>query len=321
MIINKYIVHLLDKEGDSPVLNDFEGKSTKEMDAFLQKAIKKVLKNDENVKLKFNNYNSNIVKNISDHIIYNSKNFIEDSKELASYLFDYIKESEMKSSDFIIALITIKDQQMVVILNLEFSSHYTHLIDFIDEKFSIKVIENNNILSNRKISNAAIVDISGINDEYHLRAYGCDTFIKDYLDATIVYDDSYKTKMFDVVTDHILTNYTTDVKECLDATLYRNYKLKESFVIDVDKFIDDMDLNVVVSTAIKQELDRHNVTGEFEVDKKYIERKLKKKVIKTDTMIEIKADLADIEDPMKFRLSQNQDGSYDILIRNVRDIR
>ena len=86
----------------------------------------------------------------------------------------------MESSDLIIALVTIKDQQMVVILNLEFSSHYTHLIDFVDNKFSIKVIENNNILSNRKISNAAILDISSINDEYHIRAYGCDTFIEGY---------------------------------------------------------------------------------------------------------------------------------------------
>lgn len=321
MIINKYIVHLLDKEGDCPVLNDFQGKSTQEMDAFLQKAIRKVLKSDKNIKLKFNNYNSNIVKNVSEDIIYNPKNFIEDSKELASYLFDCIKESEMKSSDFIISLVTIRDQQMIVILNLEFSSHFTNSIDLVDDKFSIKVIENNNILSNRKITNAAIVDISGVNDEYHLRAYGCDTFIKEYLDAYIVYDDSYKTKMFETVTNHILTNYTTDVKECLDATAYRNYKLKESVVIDVDKFIADMDSNIVVSTAIKQELDRHNVTGEFEVDKRYIERKLKKKVIKTDTSIEIKADLNIIEDPMKFKLNQNLDGSYDLIIRNVRDIR
>lgn len=321
MIIHKYIVHLLDKEGDCPILNDFQGKSTQEMDAFLQKAIRKVLKNDENIKLKFNNYNSNIVKNVSEDIIYNPKNFIEDSKELASYLFDCIKESEMKSSDFIIALVTIRDQQMIVILNLEFSSHFTNLIDLVDDKLSIKVIENNNILSNRKITNAAIVDISGVNDEYHLRAYGCDTFIKEYLDAYIIYDDSYKTKMFETVTNQILTNYTTDVKECLDATSYRNYKLKESVVIDVDKFISDMDSNIVVSTAIKQELDRHNVTGEFEVDKRYIERKLKKKVIKTDTSIEIKADLNIIEDPMKFKLNQNLDGSYDLIIRNVRDIR
>lgn len=321
MIINKYIVHLLDKEGDVPVLNDFEGKISKEMDNFLQKAIKKVLKNDENMKLKFKNYNSNIIKNLSEDIIYNSKNFIDDSKELASYLFDFIKESEMESSDLIIALVTIKDQQMVVILNLEFSSHYTHLIDFVDNKFSIKVIENNNILSNRKISNAAILDISSINDEYHLRAYGCETFIEGYLYADRVYDDSYKTKMFDVVTNHILTNYTTDVKECLDAIAYRNYKLKESVVIDVDKFVEGMSTNIVVSTALKQELDRHDISGEFEIDKNYIERKLKKRVIKTDTQIEIKANLVDIEDPMKFRVNQNPDGSYDLVVKNVRDVR
>lgn len=321
MIINKYIVHLLDKEGDAPVLNDFEGKISKEMDNFLQKAIKKVLKNDEMMKLKFNNYEANEVKNLCDDIIYNCKNFIEDSKELAAYLFEYIKESEMQSSDLIIVLFTVKDQQMIAILNLDFKSQYTHSIDFIDNKFSISVIENNNILSNTRISNGAIVDLSGLNDEYHLRAFGCDTFIEKYLDANKVYDDLYKTKMFDIVTNYILTNYTTDVKECLDSILYRNYKLKESCSIDVDKFIEDMDTNIVVSTALKQELDRHDILGEFKIDKNYIERKLKKRVIKTDTKVEIKANSEDIEDPMKFRLNQNPDGSYDIVIRNVRDIR
>ena len=127
--------------------------------------------------------------------------------------------------------------------------------------------------------------------------------------------------MFDVVTNHILTNYTTDVKECLDAISYRNYKLKESFVIDVDKFVEDMSTNIVVSTALKQELDRHDISGEFEIDKNYIERKLKKRVIKTDTKIEIRANLEDIEDPMKFRVNQNSDGSYDLVIKNIRDVR
>lgn len=324
MLINKYIVHLLDKDSDVPVLNDFEGRINQDIDSFLQKAIKKVFRSDETTKLRFNNYGSNEVKNICDDIIYNSENFIADSKKLSSDLFDYIKEGDMESCDLIIVLFTIKDQQMIAILNLEFKSQYTHCIDFIDEKFSINVIENNNILSNTRISNAAIVSLSGLNDEYHLRAFGENSFINEYLDAKIVHDDLYKTKRFYDSTDYILTNYSTDVKECIDTLAYRNYILKEKETIDIDKFIEDIseiDANIVVKTALKQDFENNEIDGTFYIDKKYIERKLKKRVIKTDTMIEIKANLTDIEDPMKFKLSQNVDGSYDLIIRNVRDIR
>lgn len=324
MYINKYIVHLLDKNSDTPVLNDFEGKINQEVDKFIQTAIKKVSRKDDTKKFKYINYNSNIIKNCCEGIIYDSKNFIENSKEIASCLFDYIKENGMASCDLIVALYTVKDEQRVAILTLDFKNQYTHTVEFVNDKFSINVIENNNIISNTKISNAAIIGLSGMNDEYDFTGFGTDSFVKEYLNSNEVYDDTYKTKMFDVVTNYILTNYTTDVKECLDTLDYRNYKLKEKDVINVEEFVKEMknmDANIVVTTALEQELERHDVSGEFEVNKKYIEKKLKDRKIKTDTGFEIKAKLSDAQDPMKFRINQNQDGSYDLVIRNIKDIK
>ena len=42
MIIHKFIVHVLDKNSDVPILNDFEGKINPEVDKFFQKIIKRV---------------------------------------------------------------------------------------------------------------------------------------------------------------------------------------------------------------------------------------------------------------------------------------
>ena len=36
MIIHKFIVHVLDKNSDVPILNDFEGKINPEVDKFLE---------------------------------------------------------------------------------------------------------------------------------------------------------------------------------------------------------------------------------------------------------------------------------------------
>ena len=43
MIIHKFIVHVLDKNSDVPILNDFEGKINPEVDKFFQKIIKNAI--------------------------------------------------------------------------------------------------------------------------------------------------------------------------------------------------------------------------------------------------------------------------------------
>ena len=47
-------------------------------------------------------------------------------------------------------------------------------------------------------------------------------------------------------------------------------------------------------------------------------RKNLKKEVSTDNGFDIKADLTDFEDPMKYSVRQNPDGSIDIVIKNVR---
>lgn len=44
MIINKYIVHVLDRNSENPILNDFEGKVSLEIDKFFRKTIKSISK-------------------------------------------------------------------------------------------------------------------------------------------------------------------------------------------------------------------------------------------------------------------------------------
>ena len=46
MIIHRYITHVLSRESDEPILNDFEGNINPQIDKFLQSIIKKVSKDD-----------------------------------------------------------------------------------------------------------------------------------------------------------------------------------------------------------------------------------------------------------------------------------
>ncbi len=54
----------------------------------------------------------------------------------------------------------------------------------------------------------------------------------------------------------------------------------------------------------------------FSIDKKWVEKSLKRS-IKTDNGFNIKGNLTDFEDPMKYTVKQNQDGTIDIIIKNV----
>ena len=134
MIIHKFIVHVLDKNSDVPILNDFEGKINPEVDKFFQKIIKRVTKDDDLRKGVFKNYNDNVVRNCCEQIIYDENTFLENSKEIAAYLFDIMKiNSELESCDLAICLYTVKDEKYVAILKLDYKKLYKDTQDLLDQ--------------------------------------------------------------------------------------------------------------------------------------------------------------------------------------------
>ena len=58
MIINKFIIHVLDKNSDFPVLNGVENSISPETDAFYQKVIRRILRDEDLRKAKFRDYGS-----------------------------------------------------------------------------------------------------------------------------------------------------------------------------------------------------------------------------------------------------------------------
>ena len=62
MIIHRYITHVLSKESDEPILNDFEGNINPQIDKFLQSIIKKVSKDDLLRRAKFDYKKENTVR-------------------------------------------------------------------------------------------------------------------------------------------------------------------------------------------------------------------------------------------------------------------
>ena len=237
MIIHKSIVHVLDKNSDSPILNDYESKNSLEVDKFFQKIINRVSKDDDLRKAEFNDYNNNIVKNCCEQMIYDEDTFLQNSKEIASYLFEIMKQSEeMDSCDLAICLYSVKDEKNVAIIKLEYKKLYTHSIEYVEDKFNIQIVSNEiGIPETGRPKQCALVGLSGINDYYHLKLLDKDAekeqietkFVTDFLNAKKVEDDKYKTKVFKTTAENWITNaISDDMKKAEDIRSILNYTLK-----------------------------------------------------------------------------------------------
>lgn len=328
MVIHKFIIHVLDKNNDFPILNDFEGKINQEVDKFFKKTIKKVSKDDDLRKAIFNNYNENIVKNCCEQIIYNDETFVENSKEIASYLFEIMKiNQEIESCDLAVCLYSDKDEKNVAILKLDYKKLYTHTIEYVDDKFNIQMVSNKvGISETANQKQCAIVGVSGINDEYHFVLVDKDfekkglesKFLSEFLCATKIDDDKYKTKVFKNTTENWITNaLSKDMKQAEDVRGMLNYSLKEKNDLEVDKFIKDAINDEDLRDSFKEHLKEKGIEDTFSIDKKWIEKKLKNRSIKTDTGFEIKSNYTNFEDNMKYSIRKNENGTFDILIKNI----
>lgn len=328
MIIHKFIVHVLDKNSEVPILNDFEGKINQEVDKFFQKVIKRATKDDDLRKAVFKNYNENIIKNCCEHIIYNEDTFVENSKEIAAYLFDIMRiNAEIESCDLAICLYTVKDEKNVAIIKLDYKKLYTHSIEFIDEKFNIQMVASEiGIPETGRQKQCAIIGVSGINDEFHLRLLDKDSekegsdskFVTEFLNAEKIDDDKYKTKIFKNTAENWITNaLSNDIKHAEEVRSVLNYTLKEKHEVDINEFVENSIKDNELKESFKEHMEDKGLEESFSIDKKWVEKKLKKRNIKTDNGFDIKANLSDFEDPMKYSVRQNPDGTVDIVIKNV----
>ncbi|MCC0641770.1 MULTISPECIES: nucleoid-associated protein [unclassified Clostridioides] len=325
MIIHKFIIHVLDKNSDTPILNDFEGRVSQDIEVFFQKKINKVLRDNDIRKAVFNDYSNNLIKKCCEQIIYDESSFLNNSKEIAAYLFEVMKvNATLESCDLAICLYTEKDEKRVAILKLDYNKSYTHSIEFEDDKFNIQMSANEvNIQETKAIKIGAIIGLSGMNDEYHLRVLDKDAekeetnskFVTEFLNATKIKDDKYKTKVFKGLVDSFIANLYSDMKQGEDVRSILLYMLREKQKLDINEFT-EIAIKEDLKDSFKDHVEEKGIEN-FNIDKKWVEKNLKNRHIKTDTGFEIKGKMDDFEDFMKYGIRHNGNGTVDIIIKNV----
>lgn len=329
MLINKYVIHVLDKEG--LMLNEYEGAFNLELEKMIIKQIKKIVKSDFIRKAKFNTPEKNIVKNCCENILTIEKSndaFLENTKIIASYLYEKMEQIDrVESCDLLIASIMERDQKYVAILKLDYKTLHNHKIELIDEKFNIQMVENEIAINSTScVTQAAIIGINNLLDEeYNLRVYDVEAekknsysnFMLRFLDITKVKDHKVQTINFEKYVKEWINNHVPDMQVAQEIRDIRDHMLLNNDVLDINKFIDTALANYNLNESFEDFCCEKEIYEDFNIAKKYIEKKLKKRTIKTDIGFDITGYLYDFYDSMKFKIVKNSNGSYDIVLKNV----
>ncbi|OPJ56492.1 nucleoid-associated protein [Alkalithermobacter paradoxus] len=331
MQIHKFIIHILDKNNPTPILNDFEGEINEQVHEFFEKHIYRAIRDDNNKKAKFVDSQSDI-KQLCEEIIYDSSTFLDNSKEIAMNLFESMKKSENTTScDLAICLYSIEDDYYIGLLLLDYKKTYTHSIEFVEDKFNIKIVENEVALPNssQRLKRCAFIGLSGINDDYNLIILDKDLiknldlenyFVSSFLKCEIILDDKDKTRIFKNSAEKwVKTSLYDDIEA---ATIIREsltQTLKDKEQINIKEFADKVIEEDNLRESFVEHISKEGIQeGNFNIDKKWVDKNLKNKVIKTDTGFEIKGSSEVFEDYFKYQTKKNDDGSIDIIIKNVK---
>ncbi|MEN8907082.1 MAG: nucleoid-associated protein [Clostridiales bacterium] len=331
MIINRVIVHIINKDSDAPIFNEYEVEINETISNFLEKHIKKAFKDEKTRKANFNP--SSKVKEISKKILESGIGFTELSKEIAVNLHSATKDSsESVSSDLIICLFDDDEGcKWVGYLSLEYSESYFHDIEVVGDKYKISIKKQETSLPgvNQKIQKGAFISYydaienlcildTKIKDFNKLKSDD-NYFINKFLEARIIFDDKFYTQILKTETDNwvkekIKVDEFDDIEEIREKM---HFVLHEEEDVDVDEFSSDvfknkLDIKEDYVNNLKSkglELDK------FQIDKEWVEKKCKNIKIKIDDTIEVSIPYSEYKDKNKFELIKNNDGTKNIVIK------
>lgn len=332
IVVHNTIVHYLNKESSTTLLADYEDKSNVELTKDFKKVFKSVSRNKFTRKAKFVDFKNNRLRELAEEMMFDSSKFVENSKEIANLLYDVMMlDDTIPSGCLAIGLFSEDSEKKVGIFNIGFKKSYANKLDVSNDKIDFKIVKKDDLIPESMTTNqSAIISLSGMNDEFHLHVLDKkaekdkldSNFINKFLSAEKIQDDLYVMKTFKETLDtFIQNNYVDDLKEGENVKSLFNNIIKTSETFNPQEILDELfdndeERKEIITEVLEEKID--DLAKEVEVDDEWVNKELKARTIKTDTGFTLKGDLIDLDDPMKYSLKENADGSVDIVIKNVK---
>lgn len=331
--IQEAVVHILDSNGDEPILNEYKLELTEDVYLFIYKHAEKLLKSEDLKYAKFN-IGRNIVQEVcQDYLNGIDNDFIKLSKDLARQLFLIMKgNSNIPSCDLMVISLITDQGPIIGVLKMDYIKNFTHKVEFLENKIGIGIVPQTAGLpsSGQRIEKAAFIKPIRKGQDFDLMIidktknneddeYGAKYFLNTFLDCVLVEDRRSVTKTLLQATEKWTRSNITD--DAAKAEMIRSTiknKVLEEGNIDIEElaeelFQDSPSTMNEFATFVKG----HGLEDEITVDKMYAEKKLQKVKLKVDKDIDITISLDAYKDSSKFEIIKNNDGSINMVIKNI----
>lgn len=327
MIINQALLHILDKNSGNLLLSQKElPLANPIITEYLTKLIEKSLKRDP--------HQGTLAPDepLLGFLTDESIPFLEKSQQLAEKLYELIAPAEdIPAADYVF-LTGVNDQAgpMVAILRLDYSSKFTHFLDYEDEQVLNTILQNHAILPNptQKPREAFILDTSNgryqlLEKKYLIEGQKRNYFSEQFLEIRVPTSTSEQIKEIKKNVTNVAKKYNEENYVALATTQQAIFNQLETS--------DEIDAAVIFDTVFKDKPlakeAAHQAITEDRVPEKIAvtnvskyERKYSKQKFKLDNGIEITIPSDIYENKEMVEFINNPDGSISVLIKNIESI-
>lgn len=331
--INEAVIHILDSNGEEPILNEYSLELDEDIHKFLFRHIEKCLKDDELRYAKFNPERNIVKEVVQDYLNGIDNDLINLSKELARQLFIIMKGNvNIPSGDLIVVSIVTDQGPMIGILKMDYVKNFTHEVQFVDEKIGIGIVPQAAGLpgSGQKIQKAAFIKPIREDEHYNLMIldkqksskedeYGANYFINTFLGSNIVINERDMTKTFIKAAENwTRKNVTEDAGKAEEIRTAIKTKLKAEDTINIDEFSAELfNEQPQVKEDFTNYIKQQGLSEEVAVDKTWVDKKLKRVRLNIDKQIDLYINEETYHDFSKFEVKRNGDGTINLIVKNV----
>ncbi|EGT3617056.1 nucleoid-associated protein [Clostridium perfringens] len=335
--IMEAVIHILDGNSDEPILNEYKVDLTDDIYKFIYKHVEKGLKS-EDLKYAVFNPERHIVKEVSQEFLNGiNRDIVEVSQELARQMFYIMKaNSNIPSCDLLTVSISTDQGPMLGILKMDYIKNFTHKVDFVDDKIGIGIIEQTAGLpaSGQKVQKCAFIKPIRDDQDVNLMVidkqkksseedeYGANYFINNYLGCTVIQNERDMTKTFVKATETwTRNNIIEDAGKAENIRTKIKSKLKEEDVINIEELSRELfsEEEPMLKDDFTTFVRGQGLEKDVEVDKLWIEKKMKRTRLKIDKEIDLYIDDEVYHDESKFEIIRNGDGSINMVIKNIKN--
>lgn len=333
IMLEKAILHVIDAHADEAILTQKELSINEEVEEFVRKHVLRSLNDDETFTCRFLSDTVKVASEVH-KVIQDTDTFVEVSQALTSHMFETIKHSDIPAGDMLFVQYIADEQRCFGILKLDYQMSYMHNITFEEEDLCIGLVSQEVGLPNlgQRLKKCAFftkapedqIEMIVLDKKQKIEDGNEAYFVDDYLEAVKVSDDTEKTRRFKATVEKWTQKNLNDQIEAADTV---RDMVNETLLSEEKISIDDLASNMFENVPEIKESFKEAVAdagyregSQFQVDKTWVEKKMKSKQIKTDTGVVIRGEFDFFKDSQRFIVKKNGDGTVDYVIKNVRNV-